>query len=60
MCTLRNVNFLLKYWLVFEPPSRIEDFGFKLGEGDFFNDFFFKACSKTLNKVSGGIVEWDD
>jgi len=30
VCTLRNVNFLMEYWLVFEPPRRIEEYGFRL------------------------------
>jgi len=33
MCTMRNINFLLNYWLAFEAPKRIEDFGFRVGEG---------------------------
>ena len=30
MCTLRNVNFLLAYWLDFQPPEGgLEDYGFR-------------------------------
>lgn len=32
-CTLRNLNFLLAYWLEFEPPSPLEDYGFRTEEG---------------------------
>ena len=32
MCTLRNLNFLLMYWLEFEAPERIQDFGFRTNE----------------------------
>ena len=32
MCTLRNLNFLLAYWLEFEAPERIQDFGFRTNE----------------------------
>jgi hypothetical protein len=30
LCTLRNINFLMEYWLAFEPPQRIEEYGFRL------------------------------
>ena len=33
VCTLRNINFLMTYWLVFEPPLRIEEYGFRVGAG---------------------------
>ena len=33
VCTLRNINFLMAYWLTFEPPRAIESFGFRLGNG---------------------------
>ena len=29
MCTLRNINFLLSYWLEFRAPSNIESYGFR-------------------------------
>jgi hypothetical protein len=30
MCTLRNLNFLLAYWLEFEPPQGgLEGYGFR-------------------------------
>ena len=29
-CTLRNINFLLAYWLEFQPPQNIEDYGFRI------------------------------
>ena len=33
-CTLRNLNFLMEYWLVFRAPERIQDYGFRVsGEG---------------------------
>lgn len=33
MCTLRNLNFLLAYWLDFEPPAGgLEDYGFRTNE----------------------------
>lgn len=33
-CTLRNINFLMEYWLVFRAPERIQDYGFRVsGEG---------------------------
>ena len=32
-CTLRNVNFLLAYWLRFAAPERIEEYGFRLEGG---------------------------
>jgi hypothetical protein len=33
MCTLRNLNFLLAYWLDFEPPQGgLEDYGFRTDE----------------------------
>jgi len=32
-CTLRNLNFLLAYWLDFQAPERIEDFGFRVRQG---------------------------
>lgn len=31
-CTLRNINFLLAYWLEFSPPAHIEDFGFRISQ----------------------------
>jgi hypothetical protein len=34
MCTLRNVNFLLAYWLDFQPPEGgLEDYGFRTDAG---------------------------
>ena len=33
MCTLRNLNFLLAYWLAFEAPEPLQDFGFRADEG---------------------------
>ncbi len=33
VCTLRNINFLMEYWLAFRPPERIEDYGFRIGDG---------------------------
>jgi hypothetical protein len=29
LCTLRNVNFLMAYWLSFRAPSDIERYGFR-------------------------------
>ena len=29
-CTLRNLNFLMEYWLRFRAPERIQDYGFRL------------------------------
>ena len=29
VCTLRNVNFLMAYWLQFAAPERIEEYGFR-------------------------------
>ena len=29
-CTLRNINFLLVYWLEFRPPAANEGFGFRI------------------------------
>lgn len=33
LCTLRNVNFLMEYWLAFAPPERIEEYGFRMRAG---------------------------
>jgi hypothetical protein len=33
MCTLRNLNFLLAYWLEFKPPDNIAEYGFRVGDG---------------------------
>ena len=32
MCTLRNLNFLLAYWLEFKAPSPVQDYGFRLDD----------------------------
>ena len=32
VCTLKNLNFLLSYWLEFEAPTRIQDFGFRVDD----------------------------
>lgn len=29
-CTLRNLNFLMEYWLRFQAPERIQDYGFRV------------------------------
>ena len=29
-CTLRNLNFLMAYWLEFRAPERIQDYGFRV------------------------------
>ena len=29
-CTLRNLNFLMEYWLRFRAPERMQDYGFRL------------------------------
>ena len=31
-CTLRNINFLMAYWLEFQPPKNIENYGFRITE----------------------------
>ena len=31
ICTLKNINFLMEYWLLFQPPADITAFGFRLG-----------------------------
>jgi hypothetical protein len=31
-CTLRNLNFLLEYWLRFRAPECIQDYGFRLSD----------------------------
>jgi hypothetical protein len=31
-CTLRNLNFLLAYWLEFQAPDPVQDFGFRLDD----------------------------
>ena len=31
-CTLRNLNFLLSYWLEFQAPDPVQDFGFRLDD----------------------------
>jgi hypothetical protein len=32
LCTLRNLNFLMGYWLAFRAPDSIEDYGFRLSK----------------------------
>ena len=32
VCTLRNVNFLMAYWLQFAAPERIEEYGFRVND----------------------------
>ena len=32
VCTLKNLNFLLSYWLAFEAPVHIRDFGFRVDD----------------------------
>jgi hypothetical protein len=29
-CTLKNINFLMEYWLLFRAPENIQDYGFRL------------------------------
>lgn len=31
VCTLKNINFLLAYWLHFQPPADITAYGFRIG-----------------------------
>ena len=31
-CTLRNLNFLMEYWLAFRAPEPIQDYGFRVSE----------------------------
>ena len=31
-CTLRNLNFLLSYWLEFQAPDPVQDYGFRLDD----------------------------
>jgi hypothetical protein len=31
-CTLRNLNFLMEYWLAFRAPDRIQDYGFRVSD----------------------------
>jgi hypothetical protein len=31
VCTLKNINFLMEYWLLFQPPGDITAYGFRLG-----------------------------
>ena len=32
-CTLRNINFLMEYWILFRAPERIQEYGFRLVTG---------------------------
>ena len=32
-CTLKNLNFLMAYWITFQPPTAIELYGFRVGQG---------------------------
>ena len=32
-CTLKNLNFLMAYWITFQPPTNIELYGFRVGAG---------------------------
>ena len=31
-CTMRNINFLMEYWIAFRAPERIQDYGFRVTE----------------------------